>query len=481
MNRHLRLPAARGTTFLLLLAVAGCTTVPADRGGSEIDRMLAERGVAAPGWPKGGDPSEGDRPPPAEPLSIARAVEVAFARNSEVREAYADLGIAHADVIEARQLFDLNFGVSRLGVSGGPGEQVTRSFSVAFADLLMLPARSRLAGTELERLRNEVADKLFGLAARVEAAWLDCVAAQQVARLDSAAAEIGETAGELATRMHAAGNLSAVEHAGVVANAREARIAALRSAAHERESRVALANLLGLRSDAAWTTQQGLPEVPVSEPVPDSLADAAIASRLDLSGAKRALMAHEQTSSTARRWRWLGDVEVGYERETDPDGSKLSGPTLEIGVPLFHWNRAGVLRAQSELEAARAKHVSLELAVRNEVSLAIANLAAAREVVSHYRDAILPLREKAVAGTFGNYNYMLTDAFELLTAKREQFAVFTDYLEAIAGYWNARAELRVASGGALPAATPTGKIIGADTLLGAADPDAGHHGHGGSP
>ncbi len=475
----------RGWPLVLILLLGGCAAFPERRGSAQIDTMLDRRGLPAPAWPLDGVARD-TVPIPSEPLSIERALKLAWERSPRIRASYAELGIAQADVLEARRVFEPVVGYSRLGVHGGTGAQVTRSIAVAFADLLMLPARTRLARTEFERKRLSIAAELVSLATEVESAWLDSVTAQQVSRLRRSAAEVGETAGELANRLHAAGNLSAVEHARTLARAREARVEALRSVTADRDARAALATLLDLPLDAAWTTEQELPALPVADAIPPDLTEPALALRLDLASAREELRAREQAFGSTRRWRWLGDVEVGYERESDPVGGRLAGPTLALGIPLFHWNRAGVLRAGAELESARAGHAVLERAVRNEVAAATTKLATSRQIAEHYRAAV-PLSDTVVSGTLSNYNYMLTDAFELLEAKQDHFIVFAEYLESLAEYWRARAELRVATGGALPPTAAGDERIGADDLLGAAsavpaataDPHAGHQGHGG--
>src|SRR5688572_27253312 len=157
-------------TLVPLLAafwLCGCVAVPDRRGSADVDALLAARGVAAPTWPRAVMAPDLEL---AEPLSLARAQQLAFERSPAIRTAYAELGIAQADVLEARRLFDLKLGPSRLGVSGGPGEQVTRSVALAFTDLLLTPARTRLARTEFERQRLQIAARLFALAAEVEGA-----------------------------------------------------------------------------------------------------------------------------------------------------------------------------------------------------------------------------------------------------------------------------------------------------------------------
>ena len=45
---------------------------------------------------------------------------------------------------------------------------------------------------------------------------------------------------------------------------------------------------------------------------------------------------------------------------------------------------------------------------------------------------------------------MLMGAFEALQAKREQYAAYQEYIEAVRDYWLARVRLRLSVGGKLP-------------------------------
>jgi cobalt-zinc-cadmium efflux system outer membrane protein len=119
-------------------------------------------------------------------------------------------------------------------------------------------------------------------------------------------------------------------------------------------------------------------------------------------------------------------------------------------LPLFGFNRDGVLRAQAALDASRARRDALELAVRNDVALALDQLATAREIADVYRTALVPQREAASAHTLEEVNFMLSGAFELLATRREQFTAYREYIDAVRDYWLARVELRRAAGARLP-------------------------------
>lgn len=471
----------RSLVLLVLAVSAGCASVPPARGTSDINQLVTARGAPAPLWPAAGPRADEESARLGEllkePLTVERAVRVAFLRNPQIREAYAELGFAQADVLEASRLSNPVIGYVSLRAVDGPSSQITRSVALSFADVLLLPARARLARQAFERTRDSAGAALINLQREVETAWYEYAGAQQVAQMREAVARTTDSSAEFAQRLQSAGNIRPRNLALELAAASSARVAAARAAAEALRARTSLANLLGISSRDPWQVPARLPE-PLATPQFDragldtSFVDQALLTRLDVAAARRDVDLLEDALGVTRRWRWLGEANVGYERESETDGSSIRGPSFSLEVPLFNQNQGGVLRAQSQLEASRARLASVELGVRNELALNIDRLATARDIAERYRTALVPQREAVVNRTLEEFNYMLTDAFELLQAKREQFDAYQDYLEAVRDYWVARSDLRRASGGQLPGdehdAEPT---LGVDAIVPPTSPD----------
>lgn len=437
----------------LLVLLAGCASVPRERGTREIDEIIAARGVPAPAWPGAPVSTEiGARVAELlrQPLTVERAVEIAFVRNPHIRAAYAELGIAQADVLEASRPGNPTLGYVDLRPQDGGRSQITRSVSLEFADLLFLPARARLARSDFERVRHSVGAALVDLEARVETAWFEYVSAQQVAEMRAAVARTAAAAGELAQRLRDAGNISPRDLTLELAAAGEARVAAARASADAIRARSVLAELLGVSTRETWRTTGRLPAPMPAGDLPAGLVEQALAARLDVAAARREVDVLESGLGLTRRWRWLGVIEVGYERESETGGARLRGPSLAIQLPIFNQNQSAVLRAQAQLEAARARLSVLEFTARDEVIAGIDRLATAHEIAEAYRTALVPQREAVVARTLEEFNFMLVGAFELLQAKREGYDAYQEYLEAVRDYWLTRTELRRAAGGRLP-------------------------------
>jgi outer membrane protein, heavy metal efflux system len=449
----------------LVILLAGCASAPR-RDTARIDDLITTRGGQVPTWSATEADSARVSETLREPLTLERAVELAFLRNPQIRATYAEIGIAEADLLEASRPRNPRLGYVSLEEQGSGASQITRSVSLGFADLLLLPSRARLARGEMERSRELVGSALLGLEAQVKTAWFEHVGALQVAEMRQAVSEAAAASAEFAQRLRDAGNLPAKELALELAAATEARVAASRARAKAVKSRAELAGLLGVSLRESWEVPKQLP-APLAAAVPsDDLADKALATRLDVSAARREVDVLSGALGLTRRWRWLGDVEVGYESESETDGARLRGPSLAVEVPIFNQNQSGVLRARSELDAAQARLSAMELSVRNDVAAGLDRLESAREIAEAYRTALIPQRETIVARTQEETNYMLAGTFELIQARREEFDAYQEYLEAVRDYWTARTELRRLAGGALPGdEMQPASTVGVDAML----------------
>ena len=458
---------------ILALAIAGAALLASGcantrvRDSGAIDDLIAARGAPAATWPdasgKATRNSDADlvAAKTREPITVKSAVEIAFLRSPAIRERYAELGISLADVMEASEISNPTIGYTSLRPEGGGPGQITRSVSLAFADLLFLSTRIRLANSNSEIVRDRVAASLLALQSDVESAWYEYVAALQSLRMRDAATRAAEASAEYAKRLSDAGNLPPRALALELAGASEARIASARAKAEVSRARADFAALLGLSTRDPWQVAPNLPALPKHVETQDTLTEAAVASRLDLLAARREVGVLESGLRLTRWWRWFGDFELGYERETEPDGARLRGPTFSLGIPFFG-NRSGVLRAQAELERARVQLDQLELAVRNDIALGLDRLATTREIAEAYSAALIPQREAVSARTLEEVNFMLSGAFEALEAKREQYEAYGEYIDAVRDFWLARVQLRLAVGGKLADDGATSEIINLD-------------------
>ncbi|HUP91061.1 MAG TPA: TolC family protein [Solimonas sp.] len=433
------------------LLLAGCASLPADRGLSDVRGMVKARGGPDLGEPV---PESGAQVSSllAQPLTADRAVAVALLRNPAIRREYARLGIAQADVLEASRLSNPTLSVSVLGSNvAGDKSRIDYGLVQNFTDALFLSTRGRLARADLERAKQAAGGRILELAAEVSKAYYQAVSAGQIAQMREVIAQASEASGELAKRFHDAGNVNELEWKREQAAGTKARLDADAAKAQAAVARSALNGLLGLHaSEARWTLQGELP-LPVIEesPVAD-LQAMALEQRLDLAAKRGELAQLGQVRDLARKLRWLGVIEVGVQGERDTDGSRLIGPTFSLQLPIFNQGQSSIARIDAQQEQSQAELDQLEAEVGNSVASAYASMLAARARADRHLRDLIPQREAIVARTQELQNFMLVGQFELLVAKQEEYDAYQSYLEALRDYWLARVDLARAVGAKLP-------------------------------
>ena len=132
------------------------------------------------------------------------------------------------------------------------------------------------------------------------------------------------------------------------------------------------------------------------------------------------------------------------------DGVYVTGPALELELPIFDQGQADVAIAESDLRAGSQRVSSLAIRIRSATRDAEAKLTASRDTVDYYERVLLPAHQAIVDEAQLHYNAMLIGVYDLLLDKRQQIETARRYVEALHDYWISRTELAMALGGALP-------------------------------
>lgn len=455
----------KGLPALLMLLIAGCTTIPNDLGRTDVDHLLEQRGLAAPAV------SASDLVSPQ--MDETSVIRLALVNNPTLQAEYARLGFAAADVYEAGRIRNPVFSSSIL-FSNQPGDlnQVTFGLVASFTDMVTLPARKRFAEVEFAAFKQDVGAKVLEVVLATKSAYYDYIAAKQIAAMREKIAKAGVLSKGLAERFHDAGNMTPRNLALEQAAASEARIDALDAQAIVAEKRAALANLLGLSTADDWTTPDQLPEPFMWDEDVAALLELAQNQRLDLAAHKARVDNLAAKLGVVQWTRWLGEFGIGVESERETDGARITGPALDWEIPIFTQNRDQLLRSEAEMRIAVADYAGLLKRSENDVRLAHAALANSRARLMRYRDDLIPARIAATQRALEEQTFMLIGIFEVLAAKQQEYDAYQSYLEAVRDYWLTRTQLERSVGTVLR--QPEGvKTIGIEE----AKPDMPHHQH----
>lgn len=438
---------------LAALGLTGCASVDPTGSFESTRELVAGRHPGTVHWQRGDQADAVATARAAEllavPITPDSGAEIALIRNPELQGTLEGLGIAQAELAQASRLS--NPGVSFSRLSGSGELQRTVAISADLVDWLVQPLRRRLAEAELERTRLEVGDALLGVVADARSAVVTYQAANQLlARLERIEA-IDRSAADYAKALFDAGNLTALERANAEAAWAESQAEVGRARLDIVRLREAASLTLGLDPSDAWQVASELPLPPDATFDSKMLEERAVADRLDLVAARWAVDAIERALALKRKTRYVPvGVEVGVERERETDGINLTGPTVELRLPLFDTGKASIALLEAELARSNWQLRALEAQVRSSVRERGAELAANRELVTLYIETILPLRKEVLQRTLLEYNQMLVGTFDLLLAKQEEVDAERRALEALSGYWLARVALERAVGSPLP-------------------------------
>ena len=450
------------------LVLAGCGRAPRDGGFSEVQKMVDERAGLTVRWDQGSaEDAEAQRSVEdllAKELSAESAVQIALFNNPQLQATFEDLGLAQADLIRAGALRNPMLSADVLFFANGPA---TVEFSLVqnLIDLVALPRRKRLAASALAAAKLRVADAVLGLAQDVRVAFYRLQTATQTLEMRRTVVQASAAAYELAKRLRAAGNTTALDLAqeqDVLEQAKLDLASAEVEVADQRERVNILLGLWGPQS-ATWQPVARLPDLPADELPLGDLERRAISANLGLAIIREEITSNAQRLGVSRPFAIADETVVGVGATREREGDWGVGPAIALPVPILNQGQGAVAAARSDLRRSQQRYAAEAIAVRAGVRMARARFIAARERVVYLRQVLLPLRQRILAETQKQYNGMLASPFQLILAKQKQIEAGALYVQAAGDYWVARSGLlQILSGGSSPGSTES---AGSATLI----------------
>ncbi|WP_031347437.1 TolC family protein [Thauera terpenica] len=443
----------RGSLPISLLAatvLTGCASVAIDENFAEVERFAREQTGSEVRWLRSDPEREAMRAEVdrllAQPLAIDDAVRIALGYSPAFQSLLAEAAVASADATGSARIGNPVFTFERLFRSGAEGREldIGRSLGISLFDLLFLPARLEQAEFRQQQTRLQSSIALLSTVTEVRQAWVDAVAARQVARYREEVATAAGTAAELARRMQATGNFSRLQRAREQALAAEETANLIRARQNATAAREALIQRLGLTPSQAQALRlpdqlPALPEAPIDE----ATAGAALLdNRLDVRIARTDLERTAKSLGLTQVTSVVNGLHVAGVRNSETGESSQRGFEVELPLPLFDFGDAA--RASSEARYLSAFNRTLEVAnnASSQVRVAYEGYRSAYDLARHYRSEVVPLRQNITEESVLQYNGMLIGVFELLAAARAQSASVVQAIEAERDFWRAEAALR---------------------------------------
>jgi cobalt-zinc-cadmium efflux system outer membrane protein len=444
MSRRIGLVLLGG--FASLTSVACASTSP-NESFRAVSSAVEERSGHALYWNRG-TPEDAqvdaavDRLLASE-LGVEQAVGVALLNNRALTATYEELSISQADLVQAGLLRNPRFSA---GMTTAEADRLDPNLELGitwdFLDLLMLPAKKKIAATQVEATRLRIADMVLDVVADVKRAHVDLVAAQQIAAMRKVVADAAEASAALASEQNAAGNMNDLSLANEQSASEQLALDLARAEAEVVEARERLARLLGLWGRRAiFRVADRLPDMPKEDPSLDHLESIAIAKRLDLESMRKERETLGRTLSLVKSSRFTPGIEIGANAARLDDGHIAVAPNASLELPIFDQKQAVIARLEAMFRAADDRLRARAVDIRSDVRRARERMQYARATVSRYRARVIPLRERVVALSQQRYDAMLLGVYQLLAAKQSEVNAYREAIEAARDYWLARVDL----------------------------------------
>lgn len=422
-----RRATARGAALAALLFGLGCAA--SSDPSADVAAARADAALRA-GFPEDAALTADDAATRAaarallsEPLDAERAVRVALALNPAVRASYERLGVARADVVRAGLLRNPTLDVQALFFD--EGTELDLHLMAPLFELFSGPLRRAKADAALAAASATVRRDLVALAFDVRRALVRAVAAEELLALARRDAATAADAADLLRKLRDAGNL--VPHeltAGEIAaaDARLALAAAETDALTAREPVNALLGLFGPDA-AAWRPAPAALPVSATEPPRGSLETVAVASSFDLARIAAELDAAAQEAGADARDAVFGDFGVGIGAMRETDGAWGAGPTAALPLPVFDTGATADARGAARLRMLAAARSALGVEIRSAARTLRLRAEHAAARARFFAATSLPLAHRFTLETLQQYNAMQIGTFDVLAARRREFAV----------------------------------------------------------
>lgn len=382
------------------------------------------------------------------PLSLEKALELAFQVNPRLRGARHELEAVEATVLQASARPN-----PTLELSVEDTRRETRETTVQVSQPLELGGKRARRVLAAERGRDASASDLHTalvkLRADVTNAFNDVLTAQERVKLAQESFEVAERVTTTVAKRVQAGKVSPVEETRARVAQANVRLELVKAHSDLTVSRKALSGFWGNLSpqfDLAVGNLEVLPALPNWAELSARLDGTPAVSRARIELERRKAIAGVEQS---RRTPDVA-VTVGVKRNEEL-GRNQAVFGVQLPLPLFDRNRGNVLESLRREDAARDDLVATETETYNELAQAYEKLNTSRQEAESLAAEILPgarsAYEAAVKGfDFGKFGY-----FDVLDAQRTLIQARTQYLTALSAAHHAAADIDGILGNSAPA------------------------------
>ncbi|HWU34053.1 MAG TPA: TolC family protein [Methylovorus sp.] len=434
-------------SLVLVSLLPGCATFSRDGGFDQVAATVKAKTGQDIRWVK----SEGERhaldahiaQQLQQPLTVDDAVQIALLNNRGLQASYAELRISEADLVQAGRLPNPRFSMLRASRDGEYKIEQALTFNIF--SLVTMPKATDIERRRFEQTQRQVSLEVLRLASTTRKAYFTALAAAQSERYMQQVLRAAETSATLAQRMKRAGNWSTLDEAREQGFYADATLGAARAQQASLQAREQLARLMGLEH-AQYSLPERMPDLPVELQAAANLEQTAMQQRMDLQMMKLQTEALAGQLGLTRTTRFINVLELGPARVLEGRRSDpyKNGVEISLEIPLFDGGGARVARAEATYMQAVNQLAQAAVEARSEVRESYGRYHSSYDIARHYRDSVVPLRQKIAEENQLRYNGMLVSVFDLLADARAQIASVNSYIEALRDFWLAQSDMEMA-------------------------------------
>jgi outer membrane protein TolC len=430
--------------LLLPVLLAGCSSQFTNGALSDVSTLTAARIAAPAQWQRSEEARAAAREQRdrllAAPLSPDTAVVVAMLNNRALQADLAELGIAGAERAAVSRPPNPSISFARL--TRGSELEIERSVSANVLGLLAWPFARTIEERRFAQAKFTAAGNVLRVAADGRRAFYRAVAAQQTAQFIGRVHQAAEAQAELGRRMYEVGNWSLLDYGREQVLYAEVTVLLAKSRLQAERERSNLARHLGLNPGDKFLLPERLPDLPATLADGGELEAGALAERLDLRAGRAEVEGVGKSLGLTRTTRFINVAEASYLRNSETGQPRQTGYEISLEIPLFDFGDARVARAEAIYMQAVDRLAAMAAGARADVHESWLSYRTAYDIAVHYRDNVLPVRQRLSDEMVYRYNGMLVSVFDLLRDARERMAASVAAIEAHRDFLLAETDLQ---------------------------------------
>ena len=381
-------------------------------------------------------------------ISLEIAIETALRENPELNAIREKVKVARARIDGIALLGNPELETEFLG--GAHAEQkleLTKAFELGG----QRGHRIRIAKTQLEKVDTELAKASQSVTKSVKIVFYELLLVQEKLKLAKKIVQHNEQMRDIAQTRFETGDISVTQANLANIHLQSALREAVTLESELQLAQLALNGLMGTPLEAARIAVGDLGEKASPDTLQkltlDALKTQALAHRNDL----KSLQLNAQLTESELRLSKaanIPDLSVGALAERSV-GESAFGVKFSIPLPLFNRNRAEINATKAQQQVDTAQINNSEKQIVREVMAAFLSLSTTQKMLTFYEGDSLKLLNENIKLTRTAYELGETELLEVILMQNEFIKTRFAYLDALAAYHKALAELEAAVGTSL--------------------------------